>query len=241
MGSVSNQEATYWAVIPAAGCGSRMGEDRPKQYLSLGSQTIIEHTLKQFIALPEIKGIVVALNPSDRYWAHLKIPCDKPMITVIGGEERCHSVLSALEYLIQRVQPHTWVLVHDAARPCLTLSDLTKLIVNLADDDVGGILGLPVRDTLKRSGANHRIENTVDRSSLWHALTPQMFRIDVLTRALSFSIREGYFVTDEASAVEHIGLSPKLIEGRGDNIKITRPEDLALAKYYLLERRVSEI
>jgi 2-C-methyl-D-erythritol 4-phosphate cytidylyltransferase len=241
MGSVSNRQASYWAVIPAAGRGCRMGGDQPKQYLSLGSQTILEHTLKQFIAHPEIKGIVVALNPSDRIWAHLNISCDKPLITVVGGEERCHSVLNALEYLDQRVHSRTWILVHDAARPCLALSDLTKLMVTLEGDEVGGILGVPVRDTLKQSGANQRIVSTVDRSSLWHALTPQMFRIEVLTRALSLSIKEGYFVTDEASAVEHIGLSPKLIEGRGDNIKITRPEDLALAKYYLFERRVNEV
>ncbi len=230
---MTGPKKSYWAVIPAAGMGNRMGADRPKQYLSLGEKTVIEHTLERFASQPAISGIVVALDRFDHYWASLHIVCDKPLKTVLGGAERCHSVLNSLEYLFSLVDSIDWVLVHDAARPCLTSADLNKLIETLADDEVGGILGLPARDTIKRSGRDQRIEETVDRSALWHALTPQMFRIGVLTEALRRSIQDNYLVTDEASAVEHIGLRPRLVEGRADNIKITRPEDLALAQYYL--------
>ncbi len=224
---------SYWAIIPAAGIGNRMGADRPKQYLSIGEKTVIEHTLERFISQPKITGIVVALDRSDKFWAHLNIVCDKPLKTVLGGAERCHSVLNSLEYLHPIVDSVDWVLVHDAARPCLTLADLNKLIETLSDDEVGGILGLPVRDTIKRSGSDQRIDRTVDRELLWHALTPQMFRVGVLTEALRRSIEDNYLVTDEASAVEHIRLRPRLVEGRADNIKITRPEDLTLAEHYI--------
>ena len=230
---MTGRPVSYWAIIPAAGIGNRMVADRPKQYLSLGEKTVIEHTLDRFISQPAIAGIVVALDRFDDFWVHLNIVCDKPLKTVIGGAERCHSVLNSLEYLHPTVDSVDWVLVHDAARPCLTLADMNKLIDTLSDDEVGGILGLPVRDTIKRSGRDQRIERTVDRVALWHAMTPQMFRIGVLTEALRRSIKDNHMVTDEASAVEYIGLKPRLVEGRADNIKITRPEDLALAEYYL--------
>jgi 2-C-methyl-D-erythritol 4-phosphate cytidylyltransferase len=211
-----------------------MKADRPKQYLTLGGKTVIEHTLDRFIVHPAIAGIVVALDPQDVYWPSLTIACEKPLKKVVGGKERCHSVLNALKLLEDMPTPPDWVAVHDAARPCLTRADLDKLMLSLASDRVGGILGVPVRDTIKYSRDNERIAETVDRAGLWHAMTPQMFRLQVLAEALRRSLDDGYLVTDEASAVEHIDLNPRLIEGRADNIKITRPEDLALAEHYLL-------
>lgn len=230
---MTDSPLSCWAVIPAAGIGSRMQADRPKQYFTLGGKTVIEHTLDRFIPHPAITGIVVALDPQDAYWPSLSIDCDKPLRTVDGGRERCHSVLNALNFLADTVSPPDWVAVHDAARPCLARSDLDRLIQSLVSDRVGGILAVPVRDTIKYSRDDERISETVDRRGLWHAMTPQMFRLPVLAEALKRSLDEGYMVTDEASAVEHIGLSPRLIQGRADNIKITRSEDLALAAHYL--------
>lgn len=223
----------YWALIPAAGAGKRMNADRPKQYLTLGQKTIIEYTLGRFIEHPAIEGIVVALDTADAYWPSLRLEPTKPLVTVAGGKERCHSVLNALHHLQGVLDEQDWVLVHDAARPCLTRHDMERLIDALEDDPVGGILAVPVRDTIKRAEEDGKILETVDRSQLWHALTPQMFRLGVLRRALMSSLEEGYLVTDESSAVEHVGLKPRLVEGRADNIKITRPEDLALAAHYL--------
>lgn len=205
----------------------------PKQYLRLSQKTVIEHTLARFNSYPRINGIVIALDPNDSYWPKLRISGDRELLTVSGGKERCHSVLNALAYLSDTAASNDWILVHDAARPCLTVNDLHQLITTLDEDPVGGILAVPVRDTIKRSTEDQRITETVDREGLWHALTPQMFRFEVLLKALHQSLADDYLVTDEASAVEHIGLNPRLVEGRADNIKITRPEDLALAEYYL--------
>ena len=226
----------HWVVIPAAGVGARMKADRPKQYLPLRGRTVIEHTLACFTTHPTIAGIVVALSAGDPYWGELQIAADIPILIADGGTERCHSVLNALKLLQQHAASDDWVLVHDAARPCLTRSDIDHMITELANDPVGGILAVPVRDTMKRADGDGRIAHTEDRSGLWHALTPQMFRLETLTMALEKSLADGYAVTDEASAIEHIGLSPRLMEGRGDNIKVTRPEDLALAEFFLTSR-----
>lgn len=225
--------ARHWVVIPAAGVGARMKADRPKQYLPLRGKTVIEHTLSCFMQHPAIAGIVVALSPDDPYWASLHIDSDVPLHVAAGGRERCHSVLNALHLLTQHAGANDWVLVHDAARPCLTRADIDKLCASLRDDEVGGILAVPVRDTMKRADGEGRISATEDRNGLWHALTPQMFRLELLTQALEQALADGFVVTDEASAVEHAGLRPKLVEGRADNIKVTRPEDLALAEFFL--------
>ncbi len=226
----------FWVVIPAAGTGKRMRADRPKQYLPLAGRLVLEHTLSAFIESPLISGIVVALDADDNYWPQIKPASTKPLITVAGGEERCHSVLNALQKLAERAGRDAWVLVHDAARPCITHEDIERLIAELEDDAVGGILAIAVHDTLKKGTVEHRIATTVDRSGLWRALTPQMFRLGTLTDALQTSLADGYVVTDEASAIEHVGLSPRLVLGRADNIKITQPEDLSLAEYYLRNR-----
>ncbi|WP_339907843.1 2-C-methyl-D-erythritol 4-phosphate cytidylyltransferase, partial [Pseudomonas guineae] len=217
----------FWALIPAAGIGSRMRADRPKQYLQLANKTIIEHTLACFTGHPQIRGVVVSLAVDDPYWPSL--PCaNNPRIQrADGGAERADSVLNGLLRLSELgAEDQDWVLVHDAARPNLARSDLDLLLVELAADSVGGLLAVPARDTLKRAGADGRVQATVDRATIWQAFTPQMFRVGPLQRALADAMIAGVAVTDEASAMEWAGQAPRLIEGRADNIKVTRPEDL---------------
>ena len=222
-----------WAVVPAAGSGSRMAADVPKQYLQINGKTILEYTIERLITHPRIDGVVVAIAADDERWDELQFQTNKPVIKTLGGEERCHSVKNALYEVSRHGSEQDWVLVHDAARPCLRHEDLNKLFEQLSDHMVGGLLAYPVKDTMKRSDEKQRIVETVDRNQLWHALTPQMFRLHLLRDALNKAIDDGFLVTDEASAVEHAGYQPKLVEGRADNIKITTPEDLSLAEFYL--------
>ncbi len=222
----------YWAVIPAAGIGSRMQSDTPKQYLKIFDKTILEHTLDRFINHPQITGVAVAVSSEDEYWQALDIKSDKPMIITTGGMERCHSVLSALQSLDEYAEPQDWVLVHDAARPCLRSLDIDKLINEVSEHPVGGLLALPVKDTMKRSDGN-AITETVERNNLWHALTPQMFRLTDLRSALEKILEKDLIVTDEAQAMEMMQQMPLLVEGHMDNIKITHPQDLELATHYL--------
>lgn len=225
-----------WAVIPAAGIGKRMGSEIPKQYLELNGKAIILHTLERLLSHSAIKGAVVALSRHDGWWEHLEIHHDKPVQRVEGGIERCHSVLNALHELSSHADDEDWVLVHDAARPCLLQTDLDNLINRVSQDKVGGLLGVPVRDTMKRAETSGRVIDTVEREGLWHALTPQMFRLGMLRSALENAIEAEQLVTDEASAMEHAGYQPLLVEGSASNIKITRPEDLNLAAFYLQQQ-----
>lgn len=227
----------FWAVIPAAGVGARMGAPLPKQYLSLAGRTVIEHTLERFLAVEAIAGIVVAVAAGDSRWTELARGCDPRVVQAPGGAERCHSVLSALQVLAPRAAADDWVLVHDAARPCIRPADIRLLMRTLEGDPVGGLLGLPVRDTMKRCGTDGRVSRTVDREGLWHALTPQMFRLGTLASALESAVAAGRLVTDEAEAVELAGLAPRLVEGHADNIKITRPVDRMLAELYLRQQQ----
>ena len=217
----------FWAVIPAAGVGARMAADRPKQYLSLGGRTILEHSIDCFLGHPKLKGVIVSLAADDPFWPELPSARNELIQRVAGGRERADSVLNALLHLhAQGADEGDWVLVHDAARPNLSRADLDKLLAELADDSVGGLLAVPARDTLKRADATGRVQHTVDRSTIWQAFTPQMFRLGALHRALADSLVAGVAVTDEASAIEWAGFAPKLVEGRADNLKVTRPEDL---------------
>jgi 2-C-methyl-D-erythritol 4-phosphate cytidylyltransferase len=224
--------------VPAAGSGSRMGSRCPKQYLDLLDKPILQHTLER-LCLSRIAGIVVCLAEEDAYWENLTLP--RPVIRVSGGAERCHSVLNGLQVLQQRAQPDDWVLVHDAARPCVRQADIEKLMTQLAFHPVGGLLAVPVRDTMKRAALSasnsHQgeieIVETINREGLWHALTPQMFRLETLYNALQSVLSSGELVTDDAQAIERLGLRPVLIEGHADNIKITHPQDLNLAELYL--------
>jgi len=224
--------------VPAAGSGSRMGSRRPKQYLHLLGKPILQHTLER-LSFSRIAGIVICLAEEDPYWETLILP--RPVIRVGGGAERCHSVLNGLQVLRQRAQPNDWVLVHDAARPCVRQADIEKLMTQLAFHPVGGLLAVPVRDTMKRvalSAPNSHqgkieIVETINREGLWHALTPQMFRLETLYNALQSVLSSGELVTDDAQAIERLGLRPVLIEGHADNIKVTHPQDLNLAELYL--------
>lgn len=234
-----------WVVIPAAGVGKRMQSDIPKQYLKIHHQTVIEHTLKCFMDHPEVAGIVVALHPNDPYWSELTIHSPIPLYVVDGGQERSDSVTNALVLLEGLVtSEQDYVLVHDAARPCLSLHDLDSLLGRRSS--VGGdgaILAIPVRDTMKRGGGDLQtidpaIDHTVNRENLWHALTPQMFPVNTLKQALTKAGDAGakaVEITDEASAIEFMGGSPVLVEGSASNIKITHPADLKLAEFFLAQ------
>lgn len=224
------------AIVPAAGVGSRMLADRPKQYLMLHGKTILEHTVELLLSHPAIHQVVVAVSDTDPYFPELNLAANPAVIRVSGGKERADSVLSALDYTVSH-SAGEWIMVHDAARPCLQLSDIDKLIEAACGHPVGAILAAPVRDTMKRSGSGNTIKETVDRSALWHALTPQMFRAKELHQALSRSLAEQANITDEASAMERAGYAPLLVSGRSDNLKITQPEDLALAEFYLIRNR----
>jgi 2-C-methyl-D-erythritol 4-phosphate cytidylyltransferase len=224
------QTINFWAVVPAAGVGKRMNADRPKQYLELAGKTVIEHTLSRLLQSNVFSAVAVAISTEDPYWPELEIANHELIITAPGGKERADSVLSGLTSIREKANDDDWVLVHDAARPCLTATDIHLLIDTLVNDDVGGILALSSHDTLKSVEGND-IVSTLDRQLIWRALTPQMFRYGLLKTALEEA--EGNpAVTDEASALELMGLTPKIVEGRPDNIKITRPEDLALAQFY---------
>jgi 2-C-methyl-D-erythritol 4-phosphate cytidylyltransferase len=222
----------FYALVPAAGFGSRMGHELPKQYLPLGGKPLIFHALNTLCACPEIATVFVVLAPEDtlfhRYdWSRFG---EKLQPLYCGGKRRAESVLNGLRS--SELEPDDWVLVHDAARPCLTRAHLSNLIAELRDDEVGGILAVPVADTLKRANGQQRIAHTEEREGLWQAQTPQMFRAGLLARAL----QQCNQVTDEASAVEALGLCPKLVAGDSSNFKVTYPQDLLLAELLLKEK-----
>lgn len=222
-----------WALVPAAGSGRRFGGDVPKQYLHAAGKPLIGHALEALLAHPQMDGVVVALAADDPHWPGWTTLHGKPVVTCVGGVERADSVLAALHALPESVAHDALLLVHDAARPNVRGGDLSKLIAAANAQQDGAILAAPVRDTLKASGANHRIEATVPRAGLWRALTPQAFRRDLLQRALQAAQAAGVTVTDEAMAVEQLGLHPVLVEGREDNLKVTTPADLALVEFLL--------
>ncbi len=219
------------AIVPAAGVGRRMLADRPKQYLMIAGKTILEHTIEALLSHDDIEQVVIAVSEGDPYFATLPLIHDKRIVIALGGVERADSVQSALAL----IEHDGWVLVHDAARPCLTQKDLTQLIQVAMATDQGAILASPVRDTMKR-GTPNGVETTVDRVNLWHALTPQMCSVSMLRTSLHSALSAGAVITDEASALEFCGYKPKLVLGRADNIKVTQPEDLALAAFYLQQR-----
>jgi 2-C-methyl-D-erythritol 4-phosphate cytidylyltransferase len=230
-------KAKHWALIPAAGVGRRMGVDIPKQYLPLGGKTVLEHTLEALALHPAIHALVLVHGTDDPRAAMLPATLrGKPLLRATGGAERSDSVLNGLELLATKADEQDWVLVHDAARPCLRREDLDRLIGALHDHPVGGLLGVPVRDTMKRASMDNEVRETVDRTGLWHALTPQMFRLGALHKALRAARERGMPVTDDASAMELAGQVPLLVEGHGDNLKITRPEDLVLAEFHLRQQ-----
>lgn len=235
-----SKKSSYWAVVPAAGIGSRMGASIPKQYLELHGKTVIEHTLSRLCTHLQMSGVVVAISADDQQWQQLDLLGYKNIYVAEGGAERCHSVLKGLQFLSGIASEEDWVLVHDAARPCIHHDDISHMIDVLKDHPVGGLLGLPVADTMKRTGQEDNVLQTVSRDHLWRALTPQMFRLGQLSKALQTALDDQFLVTDDASAMEHIGLQPLMVEGRADNIKITRPDDLSLAEMYLVQQEKAQ-
>jgi len=225
-----------WAIVPAAGRGSRFGGEVPKQYLAVAGRPLIEHALRALLSHPVVEGVVVALAPSDARWPGWESLEGKPVRTCIGGDERAASVLAGLAALPESVRADDFVLVHDAARPNLAFDDLEQLLTRGRGDPVGAILAAPVRDTLKRAGDDGGIDGTEPRERLWRALTPQLFRRLQLTRALEAARDAGLAVTDESMAMERQGHRPLLVEGRDDNLKVTTPADLALFESILSRR-----
>lgn len=232
--TLTNHPVILVAVVPAAGVGRRMGSVVPKQYLPLSDRTVIEHAIQPLCDHPDIKQVVVSISEEDTWWADLAI-ADHPKIQlVVGGNERCHSVLNALKFLGEEKDTDTLVLVHDAARPCLSKPDLDQLIHVGKGIIDGALLGIKVHDTIKKvKSGSTVISSTIDRSNLWHAQTPQIFPLNLLAAAMHDALEAGKLVTDEASAMELAGYHPIMVEGSEKNIKITRPEDLKLATYYL--------
>lgn len=221
----------YWAVIPAAGIGSRMATDRPKQYLPLGDRAVIEWALQPFLSAPWIDGVVVALSTEDEHFATLPVAGHPRIVTVTGGGERSDSVFAALQWLRQRTDAERiQVLVHDAAR--VGLSQARMLALREQSGEAGALLALPSVDTIKQS-AGGSVERTLDRRTIWLAQTPQLFSLTLLFKALSSCREQGIAITDDASAVEQLGLAPALVPGSPANLKITHPQDLALAEFWL--------
>jgi 2-C-methyl-D-erythritol 4-phosphate cytidylyltransferase len=221
-----------WCVVPAAGRGTRVGGDCPKQYLPLAGRPLILHTLERLAAHPRIGGLLVALAADDAHWPDLHALAGKPVLTTVGGGERADSVLAGLRALPAEVAAGDFVLVHDAARPCVRAADIQRLVERASGAD-GGLLGAPLRDTLKRADAHGHSRLTEPREQRWRAFTPQMFRRGQLVAALAAATHAGVVVSDEAMAMERAGFAPLLVEGAEDNIKVTTAADFALAEFLL--------
>ncbi len=221
-----------WAILVAAGRGARMGGDLPKQYQLLAGKPIIERSLRALEAAQAVNGIMVVLGQNDEHWDKLKLRCSKPLKTVLGGAERADSVLSGLDALASECGKDDWVMVHDAARPCLDPALVDRLEAALMGHPCGGLLAIPVRDTLKQVREGEVVA-TLDRAQLWQAQTPQVYRYDLLRQALLQASDKGVQVTDETMAMELAGYHPRIVEGAAGNIKITVPEDMLLAEFLL--------
>ena len=226
-----------WAVVPAAGVGSRFGAALPKQYMQVDGEALVAHALRALLSHPAVEGVVVALAEGDAHWPGWTELQGKPVVTCVGGESRADSVLAGLAALPASVRADDFVLVHDAARPNLSQADLQQLLERGRADPVGAILAAPVRDTLKLAGDDGGIDATQPRERLWRALTPQLFRRLQLSRALQAAHDAGVAITDEAMAMERQGHRPLLVEGSEDNLKVTTPADLALMAFLLRSRR----
>ncbi len=222
-------DSRIYALIPAAGLSQRFGADVPKQYARLRGRPLLAHAIAAVQRHPAVAGITVALSPDDRYYESMLRAEFPDVMTVAGGATRARSVLNALRYILALPEPPPWVLVHDAARPCLPRTSLDDLISAGLSSPDGAILAVPLSDTIKRSGRVPRVEETVDREGLWRAQTPQMFPAVRLATAIAESLDAGIEPTDESAAMERLGLRPLLVAGSELNIKITRPDDLVLA------------
>lgn len=228
---------TIWAVLPAAGIGRRLGSNVPKQYLEIDGIPLILHSLRRLNSIPAIRKTIVVIHSDDQHWslleAQVKAEFGDRIETVIGGDERYQSVLNGLMGLALDAQDNDWVLVHDAVRPCVRSEDIENLISAVQEHPIGGLLGYPMDNTLKRVDENNIVLESVDRTAYWNALTPQMFRYSILKDAITSVVTDGSEVTDEASAIESVGHNPIMVSGNKDNIKITHGTDLLLANHIL--------
>ena len=236
--SKNNSPEKCWVVIPAAGTGERFDQKVAKQYVYLGSKTVLEHSITPFLQSKNLSGILVAISADDEQWKNLSFPGKEGIISVTGGNERFHSVYNALNFLADDLSDEDWIITHDAARPCLSLTLLENLQKELSSHPVGGLVAMPIKETIKQAdGQSNIIKQTLDRRHLWSAQTPQMFRYGILFKAFQHCMQNNIEPTDEAMAVESIGCEPKIILGAARNIKITLQEDLGLAKTFKNEEQ----
>ena len=229
--------SSVWAVVPAAGSGRRMATEVPKQYLKLNGVPILEHTLRALLACPDIRGVVVVLDPSDRRADATASLADPRVSRAAGGAERADSVLAGLQAVATEAGAEDWVLVHDAARPCISVGVLRSLISSCTAAGVGTVMAQASVDTLKRVSEDNRVLETLDRQVIWRAQTPQMFKLLELMSALSTALIDDIAITDESMAMELAGYPVSILEGPSTNIKITLPADLEMAEIIL--RRLS--
>ena len=222
-----------WAIVPAAGVGRRAGGAVPKQYQQLAGATVLEQTLLRLFACSDISHIYVPLHPEDKIGTSLLSGWQERVTILSGGAERADSVFNALTAFKTKADEDDWVLVHDAARPCLRPEDIEQLLKTIKNHPVGGLLGVPVADTLKLADADQRVQRTLSRDNLWRAYTPQIFRFGKLYQAMENALKKGLLITDEASALEVEGHAPLLVQGHSDNIKITHPQDFELANLFI--------
>lgn len=221
-----------WVIIPAAGFGKRFGSTLPKQYHPLLDSTVLEQTLACFTAREDVAGVVLCVAENDTHAEGLA--CGKVFV-IRGGNERSDSVANGLEFLKKKSRPNDLIAVHDAARPCVTQEDLTKVFAVAKSNPSGALLALPSSNTLKKMTDGN--VTTIDRSQVYQALTPQVFRFELLTKALQYTVENNLVITDDASAIEQLGINPEIVIGHSDNIKITETGDLALAEFYMTRQR----
>ncbi|MAG75274.1 MAG: 2-C-methyl-D-erythritol 4-phosphate cytidylyltransferase [Colwelliaceae bacterium] len=231
-----NNTIAVTAVVPAAGAGKRMKSNQPKQYLSLAGKTVLEQTVAKLLASQHVNRVVIALSEGDEYFPSTELANDKRITTVLGGKERVDSVLAG----VNTCEPSEWVMVHDAARPCVRTSEIDTLVSQCIEAQQGGLLAAPVKDTMKRGTKSGDVSETVERELLWHALTPQMYRAGELVEAISQGLESGVAITDESSAMEAAGFPSMLVSASSDNLKITQPEDLAIAEFILTQQLRSD-
>jgi 2-C-methyl-D-erythritol 4-phosphate cytidylyltransferase len=229
----------FVVIVPAAGAGKRMLANCPKQYLTIDNKTILEHTVERLLSHPLVNKVIIALSDNDEYFPRTSLVNNKNIQTVIGGKERVDSVLAGLKVI--DTECYAWVLVHDAARPCVSHDDISNLMKACIEKQTGGLLASPVRDTMKRSFsgdlAEQQVLKTVVRENLWHALTPQMFKVKALKEAIINGLSQDAEITDESSAIEFANLPSLLVWASSENIKITHPDDLALAAFFLAKQK----
>ncbi len=224
-----------WAVIPAGGIGARMCSEIPKQYIRIEGQPVLYHTLNRICGCDRVDGVVAGIRKEDPWWRESPFSHDRFLGTFEAGAQRVHTVFNGLNCLREQFDARNsdWALVHDAVRPCLRQGDLLALIERVKTNRVGAVLGTPLVDTLKLAGPRNRVKRTIDRTGLWHAQTPQVFRLGELFKGIELALGSGHSITDESMAMEHFGVFPEIIEGHPGNVKLTVPGDLPALELFL--------